>query len=38
VGVNGFLACLGANSLTYRVQQTTSGRMVSGITARGPVA
>jgi hypothetical protein len=32
VGVNGFLACLGANSLTYTVQQTSSGWMVSGIT------
>jgi hypothetical protein len=38
VGVNGFLACLGANSLTYSVQQTSSGWMVSGITALGPVA
>jgi hypothetical protein len=38
VGVNGFLACLGANSLTYTVQQTSSGWMVSGITAYGPVA
>jgi hypothetical protein len=38
VGVNGFLACLGANSLTYRVQQTSSGWRVGGITALGPVA
>jgi len=38
VGVNGFLACLGANSLTYEVQQTSSGWRVSGITALGPVA
>jgi hypothetical protein len=38
VGVNGFLACLGANSLTYEVQQTSSGWTVSGITAMGPVA
>lgn len=38
VGVNGFMACLGANSLTYAVQQTSSGWMVSGITALGPVA
>ena len=38
VGVNGFLACLGANSLTYSVQQTTDDWMVSGITALGPVA
>ena len=38
VGVDGFLACLGANSLTYSVQQTSSGWRVSGITAYGPVA
>ena len=38
VGVNGFLACLGANSLTYSVQQTTDDWMVSGIAAYGPVA
>ena len=38
VGVNGHMGCLGANSLTYEVQQTTSGWMVSGITALGPVA
>jgi hypothetical protein len=38
VGVNGFLACLGANSLTYSVQQTSSGWRVGGITALGPVA
>jgi hypothetical protein len=38
VGVNGHLGCLGANSLTYELQQTSSGWMVSGITALGPVA
>jgi hypothetical protein len=38
VGVNGFMACLGGNSLTYEVQQTSSGWRVSGITAMGPVA
>jgi hypothetical protein len=38
VGVNGFMACLGANSLTYSVQQTSSGWRVGGITAMGPVA
>jgi hypothetical protein len=38
VGVNGHRACLGGNSLTYEVQQTSSGWMVSGITAYGPVA
>jgi hypothetical protein len=38
VGVNGFVACLGANSLTYQVERTGRGWAVSGITARGPVA
>jgi hypothetical protein len=38
VSVNGHMGCLGANSLTYEVQQTSSGWMVSGITAFGPVA
>jgi hypothetical protein len=38
VGVNGHMSCLGANSLTYEVQQTSSGWTVSGITAMGPVA
>jgi hypothetical protein len=32
------LLCVGANSLTYSVQQTSSGWMVGGITASGPVA
>jgi hypothetical protein len=36
VGVNGFLACLGANSLTYRVQQTT--QLASRIDAYQPAA
>jgi hypothetical protein len=38
VGVNGHMGCLGANSLTYEVRQTSSGWRVSGITALGPVA
>ena len=38
VGVNGFVACLGANSLTYVVQRTSRGWVVGGIAARGPVA
>jgi len=38
VGVNGHMSCLGGNSLTYEVQQTTSGWRVSGVTAMGPVA
>ena len=38
VGINGFMACLGGNSLTYEVQQTSSGWRVNGITAYGPVA
>jgi hypothetical protein len=38
VGVNGFVACLGANSLTYLVERTSHGWAVSGITALGPVA
>lgn len=38
VGVSGFMACLGGNSLTYSVQQTSNGWRVGGITAMGPVA
>jgi hypothetical protein len=38
VGLNGFRACLGANSLTYLVERTGRGWAVSRITARGPVA
>lgn len=38
VGINGFRACLGANSLTYLVEWTGRGWAVSGITAHGPVA
>jgi hypothetical protein len=38
VGVNGFMSCIGGNSLTYEVQQTSSGWRVSGVTALGPVA
>jgi hypothetical protein len=36
--INGFRACLGANSLTYLVERTGRGWAVSGITAHGPVA
>jgi hypothetical protein len=38
VGINGFRACLGANSLTYLVERTGRGWAVSGIAAQGPVA
>jgi hypothetical protein len=38
VGINGFRACLGANSLTYLVERTGRGWAVSGIAAHGPVA
>jgi hypothetical protein len=38
VGINGFRACLGANSLTYLVERAGRGWAVSGITAHGPVA
>jgi hypothetical protein len=38
VGVYGFVACLGANSLTYLVERTGGGWVVGGIAARGPVA
>ena len=38
VGIDGFRACLGANSLTYLVERTGRGWAVSGITAHGPVA
>ena len=38
VGVNGFMACLGGNSLTYEVQETSSGWRVSGVTAVGAVS
>jgi catechol 2,3-dioxygenase-like lactoylglutathione lyase family enzyme len=38
VGVHGHMGCLGANSLTYEVQQTSSGWRVGGIAAMGPVA
>jgi hypothetical protein len=38
VGINGFVACLGANSLTYLVERAGRGWAVSGITAHGPVA
>ena len=38
VGINGFRACLGANSLTYLVERTGRGWAVSDITTHGPVA
>jgi len=38
VAIAGFVACLGANSLTYLVERTGRGWVVSGITAHGPVA
>jgi hypothetical protein len=38
VGVYGFVACLAANSLIYRVERTSSGWRVAGVAARGPVA
>jgi hypothetical protein len=37
VGVNGFVACLGA-TLTYLVERTGRAWAVSGTTAHGPVA
>jgi hypothetical protein len=38
VGVYGFVACLAASSLTYRVERTTGGWRVAGVTSRGPVS
>jgi hypothetical protein len=38
VGVDGFVACLAASSLTYRVERTTGAWRVAGVTARGPVS
>jgi hypothetical protein len=38
VGIDGFRACLGANSLTYLVERSGHDWAVSGITAMGPVA
>jgi len=38
VDIAGFVACLGANSLTYLVERTGRGWAVSGITTHGPVA
>jgi hypothetical protein len=38
VGVYGFVACLAASSLIYRVEQTSSGWRVAGIAAMGPVS
>ena len=38
VGVYGFVACLGASSLIYRVEQTSAGWRVAGIAMLGPVS
>jgi hypothetical protein len=38
VDVNGHMSCLGGNSLTYEIRQTSNGWRVSGITALGAVA
>jgi hypothetical protein len=38
VGVYGFVACLGASSLTYRVERTSGGWRVAGVAAWGPVS
>ena len=38
VGIYGFVACLGASSLVYRVEQISNGWRVAGIAAQGPVA
>jgi hypothetical protein len=38
VGVYGFVACLGANSLIYRVERTSGDWKVAGVAAWGPVS
>ena len=38
VGVNGFVACLGASSLIYRVERAGLGWWVAGVAAWGPVS
>jgi hypothetical protein len=38
VGIYGFVACLGASSVVYRVEQTSNGWRVAGIAVQGPVA
>jgi hypothetical protein len=38
VGVYGFVSCVAASSLIYRVEQTSGGWRVAGIAARGPVS
>jgi hypothetical protein len=38
VGVYGFVACLGASSVIYRVEQTSNSWRVAGIVVQGPVA
>ena len=38
VGVNGYVACLGASSLTYRVHQASGAWRIAGVAAWGPVS
>jgi hypothetical protein len=38
VGVYGFVACLGASSLTYRVERTSGAWRVAGVAAWGAVS
>jgi hypothetical protein len=38
VGINGYVACLGASSLTYRVQQASGAWRVAGVATWGPVS
>jgi hypothetical protein len=38
VGVHGYVACLGASSLTYRVERTSGAWGIAGVAARGPVS
>jgi hypothetical protein len=35
VGIDGFVACLGASSVTYRVERTSGGWRVAGVAAWG---
>ena len=38
VSVHGHVSCVGANSLTYRVERTSSGWKAAGVAAWGPVS
>jgi hypothetical protein len=38
VGIHGFVACLGASSLAYRVERASGAWRVAGVAARGPVS